>query len=88
MLCTGETVTGAMRRDCKAVFGARVIDRYTCEEAGWLALQCPKHEHLHVFTSNTLIEIVDAQGIACPVGMPGRVLVTALHSHAMPLIRY
>lgn len=87
-LSTGDTVTGAMRQDCRTAFGARVIDRYTCEEVGWLAQQCPKHEHLHVYSANVLIEIVDAQGQPCPVGVPGRVLVTALHSQAMPLIRY
>ena len=88
ILATGETVTDTMRRDCLEVFGAKVINRYTCEEAGWLALQCPKHDHLHVFTANVILEIVDAQGQPCPVGIPGRVLVTALHSQAMPLIRY
>lgn len=88
VLATGETVTETMRRDCQAAFGARIINRYTCEEVGWLALQCPKHEHLHVFTGNAIIEIVDAQGQPCPVGVPGRVLVTGLHSQAMPLIRY
>lgn len=87
-LVTGETVTEAMRQDCQAAFGARVINRYTCEEAGWLALQCPKHDHLHVFTANAILEIVDSQGLPCPVGVPGKVLVTALHSQAMPLIRY
>ena len=87
-LSTGETVTDAMRRDCQAVFGARIINRYTCEETGWLALQCPQHEHLHAFTANALLEIVDPQGQPCPIGVPGRVLVTALHSQAMPLIRY
>lgn len=88
ILATGETVTEAMRRDCQAAFGARIINRYTCEEAGWLALQCPKHDHLHVFTANVILEIVDREGQPCPVGVPGRVLVTALHSQAMPLIRY
>ena len=88
ILSTGDTVTQALRQDCQAAFGARVIDRYTCEEAGWLAQQCQKHEHLHVYSANVLIEIVDTQGQPCPVGVPGRVLVTALHSHAMPLIRY
>lgn len=87
-LVTGETVTDTMRRDCQAAFGARLINRYTCEEVGWLAMQCPKYHHLHVLTANVIVEIVDAEGRPCPEGVPGRVLVTALHSHAMPLIRY
>lgn len=87
-LVTGETVTDTMRKDCQAAFGARLINRYTCEEAGWLAMQCPKHNHLHVLTANVIVEIVDAEGRPCPEGVPGRVLITALHSQAMPLIRY
>lgn len=88
ILATGETITEAMRRDCQQALGARIIDRYTCEEVGWLAMQCPKHEHLHVFTANAILEIVDSQGQPCPRGVPGRVLITGLHSQAMPLIRY
>lgn len=87
-LVTGQTLTDAMRRDCQTAFGARIINRYTCEEAGWLALQCPKHDHLHVLTANVILEIVDTHGQPCPPGTPGRVLVTALHSQAMPLFRY
>lgn len=88
ILSTGETVTDTLRTDCQRAFGARVINRYSCEEVGWLALQCPRHDHLHVLTANVHLEIVDAQGRPCGVGEPGRVLVTALHSEAMPLIRY
>lgn len=87
-LSTGESVTDKIRADCQAAFGAKVINRYSCEEIGWLALQCPKHDHLHVLSANVILEIVDALGRPCPVGQPGRVLVTALHSEAMPLIRY
>lgn len=88
ILATGEAVTDAMRQDCLEAFGAKIINRYSCEEAGHLALQCPRHDHLHVFTTNAILEIIDSQGQPCPVGEPGRVLVTALHSQAMPLIRY
>lgn len=88
MLSTGEAVTAAIRSDCRAAFGADVVDRYSCEEIGWLALQCPRHEHLHVLSPNVVLEIVDDAGQPCPPGQPGRVWVTALHSQAMPLIRY
>ncbi len=87
-LSTGETLLDELRQDCLAAFGARVINRYTTEEVGWVAVQCPRHEHLHVMGGNVIVEIVDEAGLACPVGQPGRVLVTALHSTAMPLIRY
>jgi len=88
ILLTGESVDEQLRTDCRAAFGAKIINRYSCEEIGWLALQCPKHEHLHVLSANILLEIVDADGKPCAPGQPGRVLITALHSEAMPLIRY
>lgn len=88
ILSTGENVTAALREDCRAAFGAEVIDRYSCEEIGWLALQCPNASHLHVMASNVFMEIVDDEGLPCPAGVPGRVLLTGLHSKAMPLIRY
>ena len=38
--------------------------------------------------ANVIVEIVDDAGQPCRIGQPGRVLITALHSEAMPLIRY
>ena len=84
-----ERVTPRQRDICiKAFGGAKIIDRYSCEEVGWLALQCPYHEHLHVMAGTTIIEIVDENLKPCPVGEAGRVLVTSMHSYAMPIIRY
>ena len=84
-----ERVTPRQREVCnKAFVGAKIIDRYSCEEAGWIALQCPKHDHLHVMSSTTIVEIVDDDLKPCPVGVVGRVLVTNLQSYAMPIIRY
>jgi phenylacetate-CoA ligase len=83
-----EPVTAATRALARRVFGARVTDRYSCEECGWLAHQCPIHDHYHVLSAQVVLEVVDDDGQACAPGQPGRVLVTALHSYAMPLIRY
>ena len=83
-----ERVTPRQREVCRKAFGAEIIDRYSCEECGWLALQCPAHEHLHVMAGTTIIEIVDEALNPCPPGVAGRVLVTSLQSYAMPIIRY
>lgn len=84
----GEAVDMSFRKRVEQTFGARVIDRYSCGEAGYLALQCPKHDHYHVLGSHVLLEILDEQGAPCAIGQPGQVVVTALQSYAMPLIRY
>lgn len=88
VISQSERVTPGQRALCLQAFGAKIIDRYSCEETGWIALQCPVHDHLHLLGATTLMEIVDGEGQPCPVGVPGRVLVTSLHSFAMPILRY
>lgn len=87
-ITSAEPVTAETRALARRVFGARITDRYSCEECGWLAHQCPIHDHYHVLSASVVLEVVDDDGLACAPGQRGRVLVTALHSYAMPLIRY
>ena len=86
------TVTGPLtpelRRDAGAWFGVPVVDSYSCEEAGYMGLQCPRHDHYHVSAETVLLELLDDDGNPVPKGGVGRVVVTPLHNFAMPLIRY
>jgi phenylacetate-CoA ligase len=88
VITMGETVTPETRTAVRAAFGAEVKDIYSSKDTGYLALQCPLHEHYHALSGLALIEIVDDEGRPAPIGRPGRVLVTVLRSVAMPLIRY
>ena len=87
-----ETLGGMLapetRRSCREVWGVPVADTYSAQELGYMALQCPDHEHFHVTAESVLVEIVDERGEPCAVGASGRVVVTPLHNFAMPLIRY
>jgi phenylacetate-CoA ligase len=87
-LTVSDRIDPQLRTLINEVFDARIIDRYSSEEFGYIALQCPVHDHLHVCSSSLIVEVVDDEGKACEVGVPGRVLVTSLHNFAMPLIRY
>ena len=60
----------------------------TRDEDGYLALQCPQHEHYHVQAEGVLLEVLDDTGAPCVPGQVGRVVVTPLHNFAMPLVRY
>jgi phenylacetate-CoA ligase len=84
----GESLGDAQRQLIETAWQARVVDIYTCEEAGYLALQCPSSADYHVQTENVIVEIVDEQGAPCPPGKVGQVLITSLHNFATPLIRY
>jgi phenylacetate-CoA ligase len=87
-LTVSDRIDPQLRKLVNEVFGARIIDRYSSEEFGYIALQCPVHDHLHVCSPSLVVEVVDDEGNACDVGVPGRVLITSLHNFAMPLIRY
>lgn len=87
ILSTGGTVTDEARTLCREAWGAEFTDRYSCEEIGYLAFQCPKHTHYHT-AETVIIEILNSAGRPCSPGQTGRVVVTSLLSFAMPLLRY
>jgi phenylacetate-CoA ligase len=84
----GETLPEDLRSLCRSAWNVPVSDVYSAEEVGYIALQCPEHEHYHVQAESLLVEILDAAGWPCAPGQVGRVVVTTLHNFAMPLIRY
>lgn len=91
-LCEVRTISEALpdglRELCQKVWGVRVVDTYSTIELGYLALQCPGHEHYHVQSEGVLLEVLDDNGKPCASGEIGRVVVTDLHNYAFPLIRY
>lgn len=84
----GETVTPDIREACLRVWGVPVVDMYSSQEVGYIALQCPEEDCYHVQAENLLVEILDDNGTPCQPGETGQVVVTALHNFASPLIRY
>ncbi|MES2975117.1 MAG: AMP-binding protein [Pseudomonadota bacterium] len=89
VMTVGETVTPELRERTLRMLGASIRDRYTCEEVGTVALQCPHDEsRYHVCVGNNIVEIVDDAGHAVAAGQPGRVLVTGLQHWASPAVRY
>lgn len=84
----GDALRPEARAECAALLGVNLVDMYTSQEAGYLALQCPASGHYHVQSENAIVEILDGGGRPCAPGEIGRVVVTPLHNLAMPLIRY
>jgi phenylacetate-CoA ligase len=84
----GERLTEETRALCREALDAGMIDAYSSEEAGLMALQCPDHNHLHVVAEAVKVEVLDERGQPCAPGEIGRVVVTPLHNFAMPLLRY
>ena len=84
----GEALHPDARSVIRGAWSVPLIDMYSCREAGYLALQCPQHEHYHVQAEGVYLELLNAGGQPCAPGELGRVVITPLHNFATPLIRY
>ena len=88
-VCTlGETCGDEVRLACQRAWGAPVVDMYSSQEFGYLALQCPTAPRYHVQAEHVLVEVLDEQGRECLPGQRGRVVVSSLNNFAKPLFRY
>lgn len=83
-----EILRPETRLAVREAWGVEVTDLYSTREVGYIAIQCPDHEHYHVQSEGALVEIVDDRGRACKPGEVGRILVTPIHNFAMPMLRY
>jgi len=84
----GETVSASLRESAQRAFGAPVIDSYSSQELGNIALQCPTSGLYHVMAEGLIVEVLDDAGAPCKAGEAGRVVATDLHNFATPLVRY
>ncbi len=83
-----EALSPEVKSRLEAAFGVRVIDLYSCTEAGYLASPCPQGHGMHVHAENVLLEVLDEAGKPCRPGELGRVVITCLHNYRMPFLRY
>jgi phenylacetate-CoA ligase len=88
-ISTAEPLTGEIRDNISEVFECKVFNRYSTEEFGVLAMECSGAGNYHINNSGYKIELLSLENDT-PVSYNerGRVIVTDLYSHAMPLIRY
>ena len=84
----GEALSDEQRALCREAWDLPVTDMYSADEVGYIALQCPDHDHYHVQSEGVLVEVLRDDGSECAPGETGRVVVTALHNFATPLVRY
>jgi phenylacetate-CoA ligase len=88
VITIAENLKPEVRRAVHDAWGVPLVDIYSTREIGYIALQCPDHEHYHVQSEHVLVEVLNEQGQPCAPGEVGKLLVTSLHNLAMPLIRY
>jgi phenylacetate-CoA ligase len=84
----GETLTEDTRALVSEVFGVEISDMYSCQEMGYIALNCPDHPGYHVQSEAVLVEVLDEADAPCLPGEVGRIVATSLNNWASPFIRY
>jgi phenylacetate-CoA ligase len=85
---TAEVLLPDQRALIEASLHGPVYDYYGSRDAGPLAGECSLQDGLHTFPDVTYVEILRPNGDACAPGEIGEIVVTKLHEHAMPFIRY
>lgn len=89
VICIAEPLHEDVRARIKEVFGCDVLSRYATLELGVLAQQLRGERSFVANTATFHIEVLALNRDApAPHGELGRIVVTDLYSHAMPLIRY
>jgi phenylacetate-CoA ligase len=84
----GETLHPGLRERCKRLGDVGIVDMYSSQEVGLIALQCPVSGLYHIQSENLIVEVLDETGRSCKPGEIGRIVITDLHNFATPLIRY
>jgi phenylacetate-CoA ligase len=85
---TADVLNEEQREIIERAFGCPVYNFYGSREINNLAVECPARSGLHVNALRRYIEIVDDDGNAVPIGVPGRILITDLTNYFMPFLRY
>jgi phenylacetate-CoA ligase len=75
------------RNFLESVFHAKIIDIYGSNEAGCIAWECKKCSGYHICSDMVIVEVLKNEKSVVP-GEEGEVVITNLHSFAMPFIRY
>ncbi|MEI7862120.1 MAG: hypothetical protein WCJ21_05790 [Planctomycetota bacterium] len=88
LVTTGELLTAPLRARIGAL-GSPIRDLYGSNEFNLLAWECPAGQGTyHVCDDAVVLEVLGPEGRPVEVGQTGEVVVTGLHSFAMPLVRY
>jgi phenylacetate-CoA ligase len=89
VLCLSEILYNKMRETIQQAFNCPVLTRYSNEECGVLAYECPTCRQFHLNSASYIFETLELdRDEPVPYGASGRIVVTDLYNYALPMIRY
>lgn len=87
VFATSELLDGATRGLLASVFQSQVIDVYGSEEGRCIAWECDRCPGYHINADLVIVEFLQG-GQPVTQGSDGEIVITNLHSFAMPFIRF
>jgi len=87
IIAGAQVLTPRMRQQIGAAFAAPVYNWYGSRELNCIGWECRETGELHTCDDNVIVEVLTDGRPARP-GETGELVGTALHSFAMPFIRY
>jgi len=88
IISTGEILSARSREKLESAFGCRVVNEYGTTENGIVAFESADGK-MRLMIHNLYIEILNPKdGTPAKPGETGEIVITELHSYAMPFIRY
>ena len=86
MISTATTLLPGLRRQLESHFGCPVLDVYSMNGTGPIAVL---YDGVHVLLQHRLyVEILDPDGEPCPPGVRGEITLTGSLNFFLPLLRY
>jgi len=84
---SSATLDEGSRRFLETALRTTIVDIYGSDEAGCIAWECGTCRGYHVASDVLIVELLK-DGTQVSPGEEGEVIITNLHSYAMPFIRY
>lgn len=88
VITTAEMLYPHQRALIKKVFACEVYNMYGCRDGMGMAVECEKHDGMHICPEPSIMHLVDESGHEVKSGETGEVVLTDLYNYGMPLIRY
>jgi phenylacetate-CoA ligase len=88
MLCTSMALAPALRGALEERFGCPVLDLYSMNEAGPVAVLDERAGGHVLLQPRMFVEVLDADGQPAPAGERGEVTLTGGFNFCLPLLRY
>jgi len=87
ILATGDPLTASMAEKIRAAWKAPLYEMYCASESIYLGVKADGEE-MKMMDDLNIVEVLDDRNEEVPSGGQGRVVLTNLYNHALPVLRY